>query len=66
MSIDTTYLYERDRKILNKIIEAIKQVKGNLGAILFGSVLKSNVYNDIDLAIVRTPNSASKSLMYLL
>ncbi|MBD3193591.1 MAG: hypothetical protein GF317_00945 [Candidatus Lokiarchaeota archaeon] len=66
MSVEKTYLSERDKKILHNIIEELKQDKGILAAILFGSVLKSNVYNDIDLAIVRTPNSASKSLKYLL
>ncbi|MBD3213782.1 MAG: hypothetical protein GF311_14325 [Candidatus Lokiarchaeota archaeon] len=66
MSVDNTYLSERDEKILHNLIEELKHDKGILAAILFGSVLKSTVYNDIDLAIVRTPNSASKSLKYLL
>jgi len=66
MSVDNRYLSEKDKRKLYSTIKNLKQDEDILAAILFGSALKSNIYNDIDLAIVRKPNSDPKSLKYLL
>ncbi|MFO7796307.1 MAG: hypothetical protein ACQERB_06505 [Promethearchaeati archaeon] len=60
------YLSDNDKKKLYRIITELKQDDDILAAILYGSALNSDNYNDIDLAIVRKPNSNSKSLKYLL
>ncbi|TXT59732.1 MAG: putative Nucleotidyltransferase domain protein [Promethearchaeota archaeon] len=60
------HLSDNDKKSLWKIIKKLKQDKDILAAILYGSALKSDTYNDIDLGIVRMPTSNLKSLKYLL
>jgi len=60
------YLSDNDKKNLDRTIVKLKQDEDILAVILYGSALKSDNYNDIDLALVKKPNSNPKSLKYLL
>lgn len=60
------YLSNKDKQKLNNIISELKQDEDILAVILYGSVIESNKYRDIDLALVKKPNSPPKSLKYIL
>ena len=59
-------LKNQDKETFTELISFLKKDKDILALLVYGSVLKTENYRDIDVAVVKYPNSLEKPLKYLL